>query len=178
MNARQTLMKANPVPLLRAVFSRVKPFLLRPLGELAAEGRLVLKQFTSYVRTAAAAKRRYKDGVVPGSGTGVSPRAERFAIETTIRYRIVGHEEWHQGKTENISGSGVLFRTRNLVARRTRVEMIFALPKGGPSAGGASVKCFGQIVRRVPPVRLGGESGLAANIEEYQLRHGEEAPQA
>jgi len=108
---------------------------LRPLGKLAAKARLVPRQFTSYVGTAAAAKRRYKDAVVPGSASGVLPRAERFAIETTIRYRIVGHEEWHQGKRENISGSGVLCRARNLLAHRTRVEMAFRLPKVGPRAG-------------------------------------------
>ena len=157
---------------------RLKLIVLRLLSVLTAEFGLVLKRFRNYVGVVAAVKRTDKDGVVPRSETRVLPRAERFAIETTIRFRNVGQNRWYQGKTENISGSGVLFRAKNLVPLKTRVEMIFSLPIRGSGASGAHVRCFGQIARKAPPVGAGGETGLAATIEEYHLMHAEEGPHA
>jgi hypothetical protein len=171
-------MKANPLFVLTDVYGRLKSTALRLLGVLSAQAKLLLKPLRHYVEDVAAVRRKAKESVDPRGQTGVLPRAERFAIETTIRYRDVGQKGWHQGRTENISGSGVLFRAKDLVALKTRVEMIFPLLVKGSGATGANVRCFGQIVRRVPPVGLKGESGLAATIEEYLLVHGEEASQA
>ena len=105
-------------------------------------------------------------------------RAQRFAIETTIRYRNVGQNEWYEGKTENISRSGVLFRAKYMVALRTRIEMNFPLPVGGPGVRGASVKCLGHVVREASQVGSASETGLAATIEHYQLMQAEEVAAA
>ena len=171
-------MKANPLALLIGVFWRLKLIILQLLSVLTGGVGLVLKPFQNYVDGVADAKKRRKDAVVLRSETRVLPRAERFAIETQIRFRNVGQSRWYQGKTENISGSGVLFRGKNLVALRTRVEMIFALPNRGAGACGANVRCFGQVVRKALPAGPGGETGLAATIEEYYLMHAEAASQA
>jgi len=164
--------------MLIGVYPRLKLIILQLLSVLTAEVGLVLKQFRNHADVVAAKKRKDKDGVVPGSETCVLPRAERFAIETMIRYRNVGQNRWYQGKTENISGSGVLFRAKKLLALKTRVEMIFPLPIRGSGASGANVKCVGQTVRKAPPVGPGGEIGLAATIEEYDLMQAREASEA
>jgi hypothetical protein len=171
-------MKANPLSALSGAYPRVKSNISQLLGVLTGEVRVVLKRFRNYGEVVAAVKRRCSDALVPSSDIRVLPRAERFAIETTIRYRNVGQNGWYEGKTVNISGSGVLFRAKNLVAVKTRIEMIFPLPIGGSGALGANVKCFGQIVRKVPPVGSVRETGLAASIEEYDLMHAEKASHA
>jgi len=171
-------MKANPLAVLIGVFPRLKLIILQLLSVLTAEVGLVLKQFRNHVAVVAGVKRGGEDGGVPRNETRVLPRAERFAIETTIRYRNIGQNIWYEGKTENISGSGVLFRGKNLVALKARVEMVFALPNRGPGAYGANVRCLGQIVRKAPPVGTGGATGLVATIEEYHLMHAEEASHA
>ncbi len=38
------------------------------------------------------------------------PRAQRFVLELGLQYRASGQTEWHEGRTENISHTGVLFR--------------------------------------------------------------------
>jgi hypothetical protein len=171
-------MKANPLRALIGLFLGLKSAILRlPSVLIAAVGR-VLRQLRSQVEGVAAVKERGKEGVDARGESRILPRAERFAIETTIRYRNVGQNAWYQGKTENISGSGVLFRVKDLVAPKTRVEMIFPLLIKGSGACGANVRCIGRIVRKVPPVGPKGETGLAATIEEYLLLHAEEESRA
>jgi hypothetical protein len=164
-------MKANTLSALIGLYPRLRSIILRLLSLLAAEVGLAFEQFRNRVHALAGVKRRGQDGAVPRNETRVLPRADRFAIETTIRYRKVGQNSWYEGKTENISGSGVLFWTQKRVALKTQVEMMFPLPIKGSGASGANVKCFGQIVRKVPRVGAKGEAGLAATIEEYLLVH-------
>jgi hypothetical protein len=171
-------MKANPLAFLIGVFWRWKLVVLQLLSILTAEVGLFIKQLRNPVAVDAGMKRRGKDSGGPRNGSRVIPRAERFAIETTIRFRNVGRNKWYEGKTENISGSGVLFRGKNLVPLRTRIEMIFALPNRSPGASSANVRCFGHTVRKAPPVGGGGSTGLAATIEEYYLMHAEGVSQA
>ena len=172
------LMVANPVCALTGLYPRLKSNILKLLSVLAEKAGLALEKFRNHAQLVAGGKRRSQEGVVAPHEARVLPRAERFAIETTIRYRSVGEHEWYQGKTENISGSGVLFRGKNLVAPKTRVDLIFPLLIRGSGTSGANVTCFGRIVRKVPRVGPKGETGLAATIEEYVLAHAEEVSDA
>ena len=74
------------------------------------------------------------------------PRAERHPVRIPIRYRPSGARSWFDGRTENISRSGVLIRTRDIVPVWTPVEMLLALPV---ELGGVrrSVVCTGRVVR-------------------------------
>jgi hypothetical protein len=71
--------------------------------------------------------------------------------------------------TDNISRSGVLFRTADVLARSTPVEMYFALPLEISGRPGAVVACRGQIVRTVPPGSPDALPGLAATISRYRF---------
>jgi hypothetical protein len=90
-----------------------------------------------------------------------------------MRYRPSGDPYWHEGQTENISRSGVLFRTDHLMPLQTPIEMLLALPAelgGGEEA--ATVICRGRVVRTEP-----GDSQddprpvVAATIAGYRLAH-------
>ena len=72
---------------------------------------------------------------------GKAPRAQRLAIQTTLRYRENGQSERHEGATVNISRRGVLTKGERLMARETRVEMNFDLPVDGVTSG-VTVKVF------------------------------------
>jgi hypothetical protein len=165
-------MKENPAPVLIGGLPRLELIILQLAGVLTNEFGLVLKKFRNRVAAVAGAKRAGEAVGTPRGANPVLPRAERFPMQTPIRYRDIFKKKWLEGKTENVSGTGVLFRGKNLLAPRTRVEMIFALPTKGSGACGASIQCFGQIVRRAPPVIAGDANGLAATIEEYRLMRG------
>jgi hypothetical protein len=101
-------------------------------------------------------------------------RAPRYRLQIPLRYRSTGDDEWRDGRTENISRSGVLFRTDRLMPPQTRIEMLLALPAelGGDEA--ATVICRGRIVRTGPRTEE-PDAGhvVAATIAGYRIAHSE-----
>jgi len=49
--------------------------------------------------------------------------APRFSLALPVRYRVAGETSWQTAKTRNLSTSGVLFRTRQLLAAGTEIEL-------------------------------------------------------
>jgi hypothetical protein len=101
-------------------------------------------------------------------------RAPRYRLRIPLRYRSTGDDEWRDGRTENISRSGVLFRTDRLMPPQTRIEMLLALPAelGGDAA--ATVICRGRIVRTEPraeDAEHDAEHVVAATIAGYRIAH-------
>ncbi|HXE89999.1 MAG TPA: ATP-binding protein [Terriglobales bacterium] len=101
--------------------------------------------------------------------TGQGPRATRFPLSLPLRYRRPGEPEWHEGLTENISRSGVLFRAQDVLEPKTPVELTVLLPAGTFGAG-AVVNCGGYIVRTVQPTAPEMLPGFAAAISDYSLQ--------
>ena len=99
--------------------------------------------------------------------TSDSQRAPRYPVHVPMRYRSMGAARWSSGRIENISRSGVLFRTDQLLAVDTPLEMSFALPLGGSTAAG--IICVGRIVRTVGRAGNGDAPGLAATISTYRF---------
>jgi PilZ domain len=97
------------------------------------------------------------------------PRAQRFSIQTPLRYRESGDSTWQEGETVNISRTGVLFRTQRTIASRTPLELSFELPIEVASLSGATVICQGEVVRTVMPPTSDDAAAVAARILEYQL---------
>lgn len=86
-----------------------------------------------------------------------------------LRYRGVDEATWREGRTQNISRSGVLFSADELMAPQTPVELLLFLPAGLPSQPAAAIQCRGEIVRQVPPEPLGMVPALAARIHGYRF---------
>ena len=98
-------------------------------------------------------------------------RATRFPVRIPIRYRPEGQDHWHDGETENISRSGVLFTTSEPVAKLTAIEMLLTLP---PEVGGGdqpTVICRGRVVRTELAREDDPRSAVAATIAGFKLAH-------
>jgi hypothetical protein len=98
-------------------------------------------------------------------------RATRFPLSLAARYRPLGHEEWLQGRTCNVSASGVLVHAREPLQVDTRVEVQLALASGKAASPLGAVACLGRVVRVVP------SSGshlyaIAVAIEQYDFLQG------
>ena len=93
-------------------------------------------------------------------------RSDRFAIEREIRYRALnkrGGEEAGEGKTVNMSSSGVLFTSAQILRPGRRIELAISWPAQ------LNNKCALKLVARGRIVRF--ESGLAAmEIQQYEFR--------
>jgi len=99
-------------------------------------------------------------------------RAKRFAIQIPIRYRKPHTSRWFNGRTENISYSGVLFRAESLLQPTTTVELKFELPAAILGEAPGEILCKGAVVRieespvsAIPPA-------LAVHIDGYRMARG------
>ena len=101
------------------------------------------------------------------------PRAPRFDLRVPVRYRALGGDDWHEGSSENMSRTGLLFRTDRLLPVSTAVEMLVTLPVG---PGGAEIRCRGSVVRAVPPASPDSLPALAATISNFRFLRGSGAP--
>ena len=93
-------------------------------------------------------------------------RSDRFAIEREIRYRALnkrGGEEAGEGKTVNMSSSGVLFTSGQILRPGRRIELAISWPAQ------LNNKCALKLVARGRIVRF--DNGLAAmEIQQYEFR--------
>ena len=93
-------------------------------------------------------------------------RSDRFAIERELRYRALnkrGGEEAGEGKTLNMSSSGVLFTAAQILRPGRRVELAISWPAQ------LNNKCALRLVARGRIVRF--ENGVAAmEIQQYEFR--------
>jgi hypothetical protein len=93
-------------------------------------------------------------------------RSDRFAIEREIRYRALnkrGGEESGEGKTVNMSSSGVLFTSGQILRPGRRIELAISWPAQ------LNNKCALKLVARGRIVRF--DNGLAAmEIQQYEFR--------
>jgi hypothetical protein len=93
-------------------------------------------------------------------------RSDRFAIEREIRYKALnkrGGEEAGEGKTVNMSSSGVLFTSDQILRPGRRIELSISWPAQ------LNNKCALKLVARGRIVRF--ENGLAAmEIQQYEFR--------
>ena len=101
------------------------------------------------------------------------PRAPRYVLQVPVRYRALGGDDWHSGSTENMSRTGVLFRTGHLLQVSTTIEMLIRLPIG---QGGSEVRCRGRVVRAMPPAAPDRLPALATTISNYQFLRGSGPP--
>ena len=98
-----------------------------------------------------------------------STRAERFAIRIPVRYHEPRSSRWFEGKTENISYSGVLFRAELPLQPKTTVEMRFELPTAILGEAPGEIICKGAVVRIEESPISGIPPALAVAIRGYRV---------
>jgi hypothetical protein len=105
--------------------------------------------------------------VSPHGNTQADRRhSDRFPIEREVRYRLLNKrsgEEIGDGKTVNISSSGVLFTSEHILLPGRRLELAISWPAQ------LNQRCALKLVARGRVVRF--EDGRAAiEIQQYEFR--------
>jgi hypothetical protein len=99
-------------------------------------------------------------------------RAPRYPVRLSAKFRPAGTAEWWEAQTENISRSGVLFRTDHLMPSQTLVDVLMSLPDLVDGDGSGTVICCGSVVRTEPPQRDDDpRPAVAVTIASYRLAH-------
>jgi hypothetical protein len=149
-------------------------------GTLDPQINLLQKPFTS--ATLARRVREVLDteteprGIPAGVRVGCQ-RAPRFTKQVPLRFRILGETEWVSGTAENISRSGVLFRTHRPVSRSQQIEFQLTLPAEVTGHSSIEVACQGEVVRTIDAATA-RPLGVAARILKYQFLPGLPVAQA
>lgn len=99
-------------------------------------------------------------------------RAQRFQLHLPLRYRRLGETQWHVGTTENISRSGLLFHTDDLLQPNCQLEINLVLPAEIAGLSGTEVVCRGEVVRTIERKGESMSPALAARILQYHFQHG------
>jgi hypothetical protein len=97
--------------------------------------------------------------------------APRYAVRLLAKYRPAGSADWWEGHTENISRSGVLFRTEHLMPSHTPVDVLMSLPNGVGGAGSGTITCRGRVVRTEPRQPDHLRASVAVTIASYRFAH-------
>ncbi len=87
-----------------------------------------------------------------------------------MRYRKESERKWSEGRTQNISQSGLLFRAPEPLDPNTMIEMTFALPSEKEGESGATVLCDGKTIRTILPATSDESPGVAVKILNYKLK--------
>jgi PilZ domain len=82
-----------------------------------------------------------------GRKSAWTPRERRLRHDVPLQFRVKGSEEWSQGTTENISKSGVLFRSPVSLEPETKLELKFDMPKELTGDAPAEVVCHASVRR-------------------------------
>jgi PAS domain S-box-containing protein len=99
-------------------------------------------------------------------------RAQRFQLQLPLRYRRVGEKSWHEGTTENISRSGMLFTADEALQPSAQLEINLVLPAEIAGLSATEVVCRGEVVRTIAPNGGMMSPALAARILQYHFQHG------
>jgi hypothetical protein len=104
-----------------------------------------------------------------GQKSTQQPRAPRFPIRTRLSYREAGATDWHEGKSVNISSSGVLFEAEQRLELKTMLEMRIVFPPEIAGQRAADVICWGPVVRIAREHSPANPSEMAAAIIRYRF---------
>jgi hypothetical protein len=99
----------------------------------------------------------------------IPDRARRFTLHMQVYFRQPHTSTWLEGTTENISYTGVLFRSTHPLDPETMVELRLQLAIGTKPNPAAEIRCKGAVVRIEQ--RDGPETpiALAVAIRDYRI---------
>ena len=96
------------------------------------------------------------------------PRAARYEMSVPVLYRTRGEESWREGRTVDISHSGVLFAPAGTVPSPAEdLEFLLLLPGTG-TIESPGVRCHGRVVRNKGDPGM-ADFAVAVRIEGYEF---------
>jgi len=99
-------------------------------------------------------------------------RARRFALQLPVYFRQPQSPMWMEGMTENISYTGVLFRSTHPLVPKTTLELRVQLAVGANLDPPPEIRCRGAVVRVEQGNGSQGKIAMAVSISDYRIVRG------
>jgi hypothetical protein len=96
-------------------------------------------------------------------------RARRFALHLPVYFRQSNSTTWLEGTTENISYTGVLFRSTHPLVPETSLELRLQLAVGPKLNNASEIRCRGSVVRVEQRNAPETPVALAVSISDYRI---------
>ena len=96
-------------------------------------------------------------------------RARRFALHLPVYFRQSQSTAWLEGTTENISYTGVLFRSTHPLVPETSLELRLQLAVGPKLNNASEIRCRGAVVRVEQRNAPETPVALAVSISDYRI---------
>ena len=96
-------------------------------------------------------------------------RARRFALHLPVYFRQSQSTPWLEGTTENISYTGVLFRSTHPLVPETSLELRLRLAVGPKLNNASEIRCRGAVVRVEQRNAPETPVALAVSISDYRI---------
>jgi len=96
-------------------------------------------------------------------------RAMRFALHLPVYFRQSHSTTWLEGTTENISYTGVLFRSTHPLVPETSLELRLQLAVGPKPNNASEIRCRGAVVRVEQRNAPETPVALAVSISDYRI---------
>ena len=96
-------------------------------------------------------------------------RARRFGLHLPVYFREPQNPTWLQGTTENISYTGVLFRSTHPLVPETSLELRLQLAVGPKLNNASEIRCRGAVVRAEQRNAPETPVALAVSISDYRI---------
>ena len=96
-------------------------------------------------------------------------RAKRFALHLHVYFRQSHSTTWLEGTTENISYTGVLFRSTHPLVPETSLELRLQLAAGPKLNNASEIRCRGAVVRVEQRNAPETPVALAVSIRDYRI---------
>lgn len=106
----------------------------------------------------------------------VPTRAKRFPLHFPVYYREPNSPIWFEGRTENISHTGMLFRCSCPLRLETVIELRLKLAEGIGDDCPAEVLCKGTVVRVERGRVLPSPTALAVAIQRHRIVRSQSSP--
>jgi len=103
-----------------------------------------------------------------GTKKAWTPRERRLKHEVEVLYRERGTTAWTEGRSENISRSGLLFHGSAAMESGKVVEVVLEMPVEVSGQAGSNVLCFGTVVRS-SAIKNSGEFHIALSVSGYEF---------
>ena len=98
-----------------------------------------------------------------------SERARRFALHLPVYFREPPNSTWLEGTTENVSYTGVLFRSPYPMVPETALELRLQLALGTTLNHASEIRCKGAVVRVEPRKAPESPIAVAVAISDYRI---------
>ena len=85
-------------------------------------------------------------------------RAKRFPLQVPLHYQKVGVPQWFEGRTLNISRTGILFQADEPLPKDATLDIRVDFPAN------VTLSCQGSVIRTE-------NDAFAVRIHSYQLQH-------